>query len=118
MRQRCNNPHNNRFRLYGGRGVKICSRWNMFDNFLSDMGERPVGKTLDRNRTSGNYCPSNCSWADAKDQARNRRESKLNQDQVEEIRRRWPNETQTHLAAVFGVHQTLISDIVNREVWV
>jgi len=62
MRQRCNNPRANGFRYYGGRGVTVCERWDDYANFLSDMGERPTGLTLDRRDPYGNYEPSNCRW--------------------------------------------------------
>ena len=63
---------------YGGRGIEICSRWVLpngvgFQNFLSDMGPRPVGKTLDRKNPNGHYCKENCRWADGKVQMNNRR---------------------------------------------
>lgn len=73
MGQRCNNPKNKKYNLYGGRGVTVCERWRVFANFLADMGERPVGKTLDRINPFGNYEPGNCRWATAKEQANNLR---------------------------------------------
>lgn len=73
MRGRCNNPHRHNFHNYGGRGITICSRWENFENFLADMGERPEGHTLDRIDPDGNYEPRNCRWADAKTQRANKR---------------------------------------------
>jgi hypothetical protein len=72
MRQRCNNPHNDYYHRYGGRGIKICERWNEFSNFLEDMGERPPGKTLDRKDNNKNYCKENCKWSTPKEQANNK----------------------------------------------
>ena len=54
-------------------GITICDRWDSFELFLQDMGERPEGKTLDRINPRGNYEPANCRWATMKEQQRNRR---------------------------------------------
>ncbi len=78
MVNRCHNPNNSSFARYGGRGTTVCDRWRKgeggksgFECFLADMGERPHGKTLDREDASGNYEPGNCRWADASTQRRN-----------------------------------------------
>lgn len=73
MHNRCNNPNSDWYHRYGGRGIKICERWDDFKNFLEDMGERPEGKTIDRYpNKDGNYEPQNCRWATAKEQALNK----------------------------------------------
>jgi len=76
MLQRCGNPHHKFFHNYGGRGVTICDRWREehgFENFLADMGERPLILTLDRINNDGNYEPNNCRWATRKEQCKNKR---------------------------------------------
>lgn len=81
MNQRCNNPKSNGYSEYGGRGIKICYRWSGrvgFENFLSDMGERPKCLSLDRIDVNGNYEPSNCRWADSSLQSFNTRKPKNN----------------------------------------
>jgi hypothetical protein len=78
MLERCRNPNAPNYHLYGGRGISVCERWigrDGFTNFLADMGPRGEGLTLDRIETDGNYEPSNCRWADAVDQAKNRRKT-------------------------------------------
>lgn len=79
LKTRCYNPNNKGHENYGAKGVGICDRWlNSFENFLEDMGERPIGKTLDRYpNMNGNYEPSNCRWATPKQQGENTRKSRV-----------------------------------------
>ena len=73
MRTRCTNPNHKYYYNYGGRGIKICDRWDSFENFFADMGERPEGMTMDRIDNDGNYEPSNCCWSTPKQQRKNQR---------------------------------------------
>jgi len=76
MKDRCLNPKDKDFKHYGERGIKICKRWDKFENFLKDMGKKPEGLTLDRIDNNGNYEPSNCRWATQKTQTRNSRRNR------------------------------------------
>lgn len=73
MIQRCNYTRHPGYKNYGARGIAVCQRWLVFANFLSDMGERPDGKTLDRINNDGHYEVGNCRWATVSEQLRNRR---------------------------------------------
>lgn len=76
MKDRCGNPNNPKFKLYGGRGISVCTRWHdSFANFLADMGPRPSDRhSIDRFPDgNGNYQPGNCRWATYSEQNSNRR---------------------------------------------
>ena len=63
MRKRCEYPNDSHYPAYGGRGIKVCERWNKFENFLVDMGERPEGYSISRLDHDKDYEPDNCEWA-------------------------------------------------------
>lgn len=96
MISRCTNPRNRRFRDYGGRGIRVCSGWrrghnNMtgFECFISSMGERPRGMTIERRNNNSHYCcggcseceimdwQPNCYWETREGQGNNKRNNRL-----------------------------------------
>ena len=70
MRRRCNDKSS---KYYGAVGVTYCDRWELFRNFVDDMGVRPAGTTLERKDGTQGYTKENCIWATPKVQANNRR---------------------------------------------
>ncbi len=72
MRGRCLNPDSIGFEYYGGKGIKVCDRWEWFELFYKDMGDQPEGMSLDRIDPNGNYEPDNCRWATGIQQGNNR----------------------------------------------
>jgi len=72
MKQRCNNPKTIEYKHYGGKGIAVCKRWMKFENFIKDIGEIPVGLTLDRINNNKGYSPKNCKLSTMKEQERNK----------------------------------------------
>jgi hypothetical protein len=80
MLDRCYLTTAQNHRYYGAKGIKVCQRWKIgdgsrtgFECFISDMGPRPDGLTLDRIDPEKNYEPSNCRWATWQTQRTNMR---------------------------------------------
>ena len=86
MLTRCTNSNNHAFAYYGGRGIQVCERWRKFENFLTDMGERPSPQhSLDRIDVNGDYSPNNCRWTTADVQVANRRKTALESFSIGEL---------------------------------
>lgn len=77
MRNRCSNPNNPSFKNYGGRGIRVCERWNSFENFRDDMGIPEPHQSIERINNNLDYSPDNCRWATMADQMRNTRANRV-----------------------------------------
>lgn len=85
MKERCLNPKHDQYSNYGGRGISVCKEWMKFENFLSDMGQRPTGMTIERIDNSKGYYKHNCKWATMVEQQSNKRNNQfltLGQDRL------------------------------------
>lgn len=69
---RCHRPNHRKFHSYGAQGIHVCDRWRDFKNFISDMGPKPDGYSIERQNNALGYFRENCIWADAVTQNRNR----------------------------------------------
>jgi len=119
MLDRCYNPNNPEYARYGGRDISVCARWLHFESFLTDMGSRPAGTSIDRfPDTDGNYEPGNCRWATAQEQTINRKVTKLTASLVQEIHGRHEHgESNTSIAARLGVSSCHVSSILSGAKW-
>lgn len=88
MRQRCNNPKDKDYPRYGGRGINVCDEWDKspeaFAKWAIENGYSDI-LSIDRKDVNGNYCPENCRWATATQQARNKSIERTNKTGVNGI---------------------------------
>jgi hypothetical protein len=93
IKQRCLNTQSKAYLTYGNRGITMCNEWTIFQNFLNDMGERPAGLSIERINNDLGYCKENCKWATSKEQASNKRTTRIIEiDGVSKSMKDWSRE--------------------------
>lgn len=103
MMQRCYDKNLDCYDRYGGRGINVCARWQDFESFYADMGEKPKGMSLERKDVNGDYSPENVVWADVKTQANNRRSNVvLEHDGRKQTMQQWCDELGLKIATVWA----------------
>lgn len=80
MINRCQNANCKHFKHYGGRGIRV--EFGSFEEFLAEVGPKPLGLSIDRINNDGNYAPGNVRWADAKTQRMNQRPERKRRQQI------------------------------------
>jgi hypothetical protein len=78
LNERCANPNAERYKSYGGRGIRVCDQWTSFENFYADMSPSWFeGASLERIDVNGNYEKDNCTWIPIADQSKNKQNSRI-----------------------------------------
>ena len=110
MIRRCTNPSHDSYPHYGGRGIKVCDRWMIYENFKHDMGDRPKGLSIDRIDPDGNYEPGNCKWSTSHEQSNNRRYNRIISYEGKEY-------TCSQLARAYGIEPSTLNMRLYRYNW-
>jgi hypothetical protein len=110
MRKRCSNPRDKAYKNYGARGITVCERWAAFENFLEDMGRRPIKTAIDRIDNDKGYSPDNCRWVSHTDNCNNRRNNIF-------IEYGGQRRTLSEWARHLGINQSTLYDRLRRKNW-
>lgn len=105
MLDRCRNENSRVYADYGGRGIDVCESWKTsFENFITDMGRRPVGAlTLERVDNNKGYGPDNCVWATYKVQGNNKRNTvRVTAYGKTQTVRQWADETGLEYQTIYS----------------
>lgn len=119
MKSRCDDPNNDSYDHYGALDISYDPRWNLFENFLADMGERPEGMTLDRLDSNKDYYKENCRWATHAEQTRNSTNTKITLEIAREVKRLWKEGGRSgrSIGAIFGISRQTVCDITKGRLW-
>ena len=120
MLSRCYRRTDASFCHYGARGIAVCGAWTSYQCFAqwAVRAGYYVGLSLDRRDNNGDYSPTNCRWATSAQQNRNRRNNKLSERQVKDLRRaRLGGASQRALARRFNISRTLVRNILGDKAW-
>ena len=110
MVRRCHNKDHHQYKDYGGRGIFVCEEWHDFKVFYKDMGERPIGSSIDRIDNNKGYYKGNCRWADRKTQNNNTRQNRfITCFGKTKTLQQWSDET--------GINAETISSRIKRNNW-
>ena len=122
MLARCERPNDRAYKNYGDRGITVCKAWHEFSAFFKDMGERPLGLTLERKNNDLGYCSENCCWATRKEQAKNRRPRSQGPHRQKEFaagyvktRKVYFSNSQSEFARKHKLIQSKISDCLQKK---
>lgn len=110
IRVRCYNKNHHTYKNYGGRGICICKRWDSFELFFKDMGECPIGYSIDRINNNGNYSPENCRWSNKLEQSKNTRKNVF-------LTFNGKTQTISDWAKELNLDQDLISERIRKLKW-
>jgi len=119
MKQRCSNEKNSHFKNYGGRGISVCERWKSFELFLDDMGECPIGYSIERINVNGNYEPENCKWIPKNLQSRNTTRTVLSEILAKEIRDDFTNGMKRReIIKKYNLRPGTIDSVIYNNSWI
>lgn len=126
IKARCYNPNNPSYPRYGGRGIVMCDEWKddpmAFIEWAYEHGydeNAPYMKcTVEREDNSKGYSPDNCHFADAKEQANNRRTNLIIEHNGEKKTlaqwRDYFGMTQWQAYKNFVVHKRTVQDVIDN----